>query len=87
MSMKVPKHIKEKMHRIAFLVSEADRLMTDVEEWLKKKSGDTSFPDMLRDGSGCSLEELEYGNDITEELCERIEIQLEGVTNDEFYTG
>lgn len=27
----------------------------------------------LRNGDGCSLEELDYGNDITDKFCDRIE--------------
>lgn len=71
--MKVPKYIKKKMHNVARLSNLADREMQDVEEWLEKNGIDVSFENGIRDGSGCSLEELEYGNDITDELCERIE--------------
>lgn len=71
--MKVPKHIKEKMHRVARLNSLADYEMRKVECWLEKRGFDVTSDGGLRDGGGCSLEELEYGNDITDLLCERIE--------------
>ena len=41
-----------------------------VERWLEDNNIDV---DEFRDGCGCSLEELEYGEDITEALCNRIE--------------
>lgn len=69
--MKVPKYIKTKMHRVALLNIAADKEMEFVEAWLERKGFDTT--EELRDGSGVSLEELEYGNDITDELCARIE--------------
>lgn len=72
--MKVPKYIREKMHRCAVLNAQADAEMEAVEEWLQKRGIDT---ETLRDGSGCSLEELEYGNDITDELCDRIELEAQ----------
>lgn len=70
--MKVPKYIKAKMHRVALLNIAADKEMEIVEAWLERKGLDTSM-EGLRDGSGVSLEELEFGNDITDELCARIE--------------
>ena len=74
--MKVPKYIREKMHRIAELNSMSAYLMRDVEKWLEKQGIDTSIEGDLRNGSGCSLEELEYGNDVTDLLCEHIETEL-----------
>lgn len=74
--MKIPKYIKAKMHRVALLNIAADKEMEIVEEWLERKGLDTST-EGLRDGSGISLEELEFGNDITDELCERIENGME----------
>lgn len=73
--MKVPKYIREKMRRVAALNDEADQEMRKVEAWLEKHGVETSYTrgGGLRDGCGCSLEELEYGNDVTDELCEWIE--------------
>lgn len=72
--MKVPKYIKEKMHRIVALNQAAAAEMEDVEAWLEQKGFDI---EALRDGSGCSLEELEYGVDIADDLCARIEAEAE----------
>lgn len=78
--MRVPNYIKQKMHRVAHLNALAEQEMRNIEEWLESHGIDTSYSATdgggLRDGSGCSLEELEYGNDITDELCERIEREL-----------
>lgn len=68
--MKVPKYIKNKMHRIVDLQNKACKEMCDVEKWLEEHGFDV---EKLRSGDGCSLEELEYGNDITDEFCELIE--------------
>lgn len=68
--MKIPKHIKNSMHRVARLHSEANSEMNKVEDWLEKNGFDI---DELRDGSGTSLEELDYANDVTDELCTKIE--------------
>lgn len=73
---KVPMYIKNKMKYVTELSRKMDRAMGDVESWLYLNGLD---PDCeLRDGGGCSLEELEYGNDVTDALCERIESLLEG---------
>lgn len=69
---KVPEYIKSKMYRIVILQRQAKTLMNEIESWLVKNGIDTSI-DGLRDGCGTSLEELEYGNDCVEGLCERIE--------------
>lgn len=68
--MKVPKYIREKMHRIALharMVSDLDR---EVGIWLEQNGIDV---EKLSDGGGSGYEELSYGNDITDELCARIE--------------
>lgn len=70
--MKVPKHIKAKMQKIVQLNQAAAKEMKEVERWLEQRGFDTSECG-LRDGCGASLEELEYGVDAVEELCERIE--------------
>lgn len=75
--MKIPKHIREKMHRVARLNALADYEMRKVECWLESKGFDITSEGGLRNGDGCSLEELEYGIDITDLLCERLETEAE----------
>lgn len=68
--MKVPKYIREKMHRIALharMVSDLDR---EVGIWLEQNGIDV---EKLSDGGGSGYEELSYGNDVTDELCAPIE--------------
>ena len=68
--MKVPKYIREKMHRIALharMVSDLDR---EVGIWLEQNGIDV---EKFSDGSGGGYEELSYGNDVTDELCAQIE--------------
>ena len=68
--MKVPKYIREKMHRIALharIVSDLDR---EVGIWLEQNGIDV---EKLSDGGGSGYEELSYGNDVTDELCDQIE--------------
>lgn len=67
--MTVPKYIKDKMHSVARYAQMSDGAMKVVEAWLEDHGID---PSVLRDGDGYSLEELEYGNDVTAALCERI---------------
>lgn len=68
--MKVPKHIRDKMHKVADLHYRAASLSADVDNWFVDHGFDI---DELRCGDGYSLEELDYGNDVTDILCERIE--------------
>ena len=68
--MKVPKYIREKMHRIALharMVSDLDR---EVGIWLEQNGIDV---EKLSDGGGSGYEELSYCNDVTDELCAQIE--------------
>lgn len=68
--MKVPKYIREKMHRIALharMVSDLDR---EVGIWLEQNGIDV---EKLSDGGGSGYEELSYGNDVTDELCAQIQ--------------
>ena len=68
--MKVPKYIREKMHRSALharMVSDLDR---EVGIWLEQNGIDV---EKLSDGGGSGYEELSYGNDVTDELCAQIE--------------
>lgn len=67
--MRVPNYIKVKMHRIATLQKQAASLSAEVDNWFI----DHGFNiEELRCGDGQSLEELDYGNDVTNELCNRI---------------
>lgn len=68
--MKVPEHIRHKMHRLAALNSKAAALSREIDDWLIKRGFDI---EELRCGDGYSLEELDYGNDITDEFCCSIE--------------
>ena len=74
--MKVPKYIKQKMHRVARLTCLARYEMMKVEEWLQEHDIETDYGSSMRCGDGNSLEELEYGNDITDSLCSKIEKEL-----------
>lgn len=68
--MKVPKYIRDKMHRIATLHAQAIELTREVDIWLIEHGINL---DDISDGNGYSLEELDYGNDVTDELCMRLE--------------
>lgn len=61
------------MHRLAKLSAEASRLSGEIDGWFTEHGynvDEATSGDSLRSGSGLSLEELEYGNDITDEFCE-----------------
>lgn len=71
--MKVPKHIQEKLHRLAKLSAEKDTLSAELEAYFKKRGimpfdlhggqldvTGTEFPDYIS--------ELNKGNDITDEM-------------------
>lgn len=68
--MKVPKYIRNKMHQIALYAGLAVRLDREVGLWMERHGVDV---ERLSDGSGYGYEELSYGNDTTDELCELIE--------------
>lgn len=74
--MKIPKYIQDKMHRVADLAQQKGRLMWEIEQWLLRNGlteDDLENGGYLRCGDGVSLEELEYGTDITEFLVEKLE--------------
>lgn len=73
--IKVPAYIRAKMRRVAELHRQSSALMRDIEAWLETHGVDTS-EDGLRCGDGCSLEDLEYGIDITDLLCAKIEMGI-----------
>ena len=68
--LKIPKYIREWMALTAYYSYKAAELNRKVAEWLERHGVDV---DALRDGSGCGFEELMYGCNITDKLCERIE--------------
>lgn len=68
--MKIPNHIKQKMHRLAMIQTTANELSKELDDWFDKYGFDI---EKLRCGNGISLEELNYGNDVTDELCDWIE--------------
>ena len=73
--MKISKEIQQKMHRLAKLSNECRDLSCEIEEYLIQKSKRNNylpheFLYIWRDGSGISLEELENGNDITDQFVE-----------------
>lgn len=68
--MKVPKYIRKKMHQIALYAGLAAKLDCEVGLWFERNGVDV---ERLSDGSGYGYEELIYGNDTTDELCELIE--------------
>lgn len=68
--MKAPKYIRNKMHRLAKLCAESNKLSEQINEWFGSAGYDLMI---IRCGDGYSLEEIEYGNDITDIFCERIE--------------
>lgn len=73
--MKVPKYIQAKMHRLARLSSEAAQLSQSIDEYFSNREYNVDFcsKKSLRSGDGVGLEELELGNDITEQFVERFE--------------
>lgn len=68
--MKVPKYIRQKMHIAARHAALMAKEMRDVDAWFEAQGFDV---DLLRRGNGYSLEEIEYGNDVTEVFCNDIE--------------
>ena len=68
--MIIPKHIRSKMHLCASHARQAAKYYLEVANWLEKHSIDVED---ISNGDGSSFEELMYGNDVTDELCARIE--------------
>lgn len=60
--MKISKNIQNKMHKLAQLTSQAAILDREINDYFESKGYDI---DGLRSGDGTTLEELNYGNDIT----------------------
>ena len=68
--MIIPKYIRSKMHLCARHACQAATYNFEVANWLEKHGIDVED---IGDGDGSSFEELMYGNDVTDELCARIE--------------
>lgn len=61
--MRISKNIQEKMHKLAQLTSQAAVLDKEINDYFESKGYDI---DELRSGDGTTLDELNYGNDVTE---------------------
>lgn len=68
--MVIPNYIRSKMHLCASHARQAAKYDLEVANWLKKHGIDVED---ISNGDGISFEELKYGNDVTDELCARIE--------------
>lgn len=60
--MRIPKDIQVKMHKLAQLTSQTAILDREINDYFESKGYDI---DELRSGDGTTLDELNYGNDIT----------------------
>lgn len=67
---KVPVSVKRKMHKLAMLSKQMAKLNREISEFFISKGLNE---DALRCGDGMTLDELLYGNDVTDELCKDIE--------------
>lgn len=61
--MRISKDIQGKMHKLAKLISQAAMLDKEINNYFESKGYDV---DELRTGDGTTLDELDYGNDITD---------------------
>nr|DAM19073.1 MAG TPA: hypothetical protein [Caudoviricetes sp.] len=68
--MVVPNYIRSKMRLCARHARLAAKYDLEVGVWLEKHGVDV---ETISNGDGTSFEELMYGNDVTDELCHRIE--------------
>lgn len=68
--MQVPNCIRTKMHLCASHVAQAAKYNAEICIWLERHDIDV---ESISTGDGFSFEELMYGNDVTDELCKRIE--------------
>ena len=60
--MRISKDIQGKMHKLAQLTLRAAMLDREINNYFESKGYDV---DELRSGDGTTLDELDYGNDIT----------------------
>lgn len=68
--MKISKEIQNKMHKLAQLTSKAAILDKEINDYFESKGYDI---DELRRGDGTTLDELNYGNDITNNFVDDFE--------------
>lgn len=68
--MVVPNYIRSKMHLCANHARQAAKYDFEVANWLEKHGVDV---ETISNGDGNFFEELMCGNDVTDELCARIE--------------
>ncbi len=68
--MVIPKYIRSKMHLCATYARKAADIDREIGIWLEQHGVDV---EAISNGDGSSFEELMYGNDVTDELCARIE--------------
>ena len=68
--MKVPQNIKNKMRKLAKLNNQAEQISREIDDYFIGKGFDI---ELLRSGDGRGLEELDYGNDATDEFCDWFE--------------
>ena len=61
--MRISKNIQEKMHKLAQLTSQAAVLDREINDYFESKGYNI---DELRSGDGTTLDELNYGKDVTE---------------------
>jgi hypothetical protein len=61
--MRISKDIQGKMHKLAQLTSQAAVLDKEINDYFESKG---YYIDGLRSGDGTTLDELNYGNDVTE---------------------
>ena len=66
----IPNYIRSKMHLCASHARQAAKYDLEVANWLEKHGIDV---EAISSGDGSSFEELMYANDVTDELCARIE--------------
>ena len=66
----IPNYIRSKMHLCASHARQAAKYDLEVANWLEKHGIDV---EAISSGDGSSFEELMYVNDVTDELCARIE--------------
>ncbi len=73
---KVPNDIRDKMHRLASLSAIREELLSDINDFfyqhISKTSGGRFFV-TSHSGNEVSLEDLEYGKDITDVFCKILE--------------
>lgn len=70
LTMRVPNYIRTKMHLCASHAAQAAKYDAEISIWLDQHDIDV---ESISTGDGYSFEELLYGNDVTDELCKRIE--------------